>query len=137
VTAAAALVVAGELTVAAFLAARPAAGAWAAAGALVAFAAVVAATLLRGKRELSCACFGQSVDAPIGWHVVLRDLGLVPLAVPAARLDGLPEGTAILAGTLLVGLYALCVQLASEGVRLLEALERSPLSDKRSTEVPS
>ena len=135
VTAAAALVVAAELAVAVAVALRPSAGAWAAGGLLVLFAAVIAVTWLRGKRGLSCACFGQSSNAPIGWHIVVRNLGLAVLAVPAARLDGFAGGQAVLAGSLLVLLFLLGLQLVSEVVRLAEALARSPLTADRSTEV--
>lgn len=135
VTVAAGGVVLAELVVAALVAARASIGAWVAAGTLVAFATVVAITWLRGKRDLACACFGQSRDAPIGWHVVLRDLGLAGLAVPASRLDGLPRATGVLAGSLLVLLYLLAVELASETARLREALRRSPLAANSPTEV--
>jgi uncharacterized membrane protein YphA (DoxX/SURF4 family) len=56
---------------------------WAALGAgglFVVFSLAVSINLVRGHRDMPCGCCGKATGGRIGWHVVLRNLGLVGLA---------------------------------------------------------
>lgn len=119
---AAAGLAAWELLVGFAVLVRPTLGGWLAAGTLVVFAGVVAVTWLRGKRSISCACFGQSRDAPLGWHVVVRDIGLAVLAVPAAAFTASVTTGEVVVGGLAVLMYLLVVAVVSEGVRTAETM---------------
>ena len=72
------LELAGGLLLALGLVVRPAAALLALA--LCAFTVAVSTALLRGK-SLDCGCFGPTAPRPITWLTVLRNLGLLALAV--------------------------------------------------------
>jgi len=46
----------------------------------VVFGLAALANIVRGRRDVPCGCCGKATGATIGWHVVLRDLGLIGLA---------------------------------------------------------
>ena len=118
----AAAIVVWELAVGVCVLVRPAVGAWLAAGTLLAFAVVVAVTWLRGKRNIACACFGQSREARLGWHVVVRDVGLALLAVPASAFGaGVSLDEAVVGGVALL-MYLLLLVVVAEGLRTAETM---------------
>jgi uncharacterized membrane protein YphA (DoxX/SURF4 family) len=97
---------------------------------LAAFAAAVALNLARG-RAIDCGCFGWVAERRITWMTVLRNLGLIAIAVIAAiggasdlaldRLVGRNAGvttTAALAWLVVGTLAAFLTLLAHEGLRL-------------------
>lgn len=51
-----------------------------AAGLLVAFSVAISLNLVRGHRDAPCGCCGDANSGRIGWHMVLRNLGLIGLA---------------------------------------------------------
>ena len=56
---------------------------WAALGAgglFAVFSLAVSVNLARGHRDMPCGCCGSATGGRIGWHVVLRNLGLIGLA---------------------------------------------------------
>ncbi|GIJ28690.1 methylamine utilization protein MauE [Micromonospora qiuiae] len=105
---AAVVVVAAELLVPALLASRMTAlpGFLAGAALLTAFTAGIILVLQRGTTA-SCRCFGAS-DAPLGWQHVVRNCGLLALAVlglvsvAAADQNAAPAGVALSVGVALV-----------------------------------
>jgi hypothetical protein len=119
---AAAAIVAWELVVGLAVLARPALGAWLAAGTLAGFAAVVAVTWLRGKRNIACACFGQARAAPLGWHVVVRNVGLASLAVPASAAAADASPAEALVGGVALLMYLSLLVVLTEGLRTAETL---------------
>lgn len=71
---------------------------WMAYGALVlllAFTTVVFASLVRGKFDIACGCNAIRKNTRIGWHIVLRNLGLAGLVW--LTIDG--------AGRSILGIY--------------------------------
>src|SRR5437868_15103779 len=56
-----------------------------AAGLFFLFGSAVAVNLLRGRKELSCGCFGKK-GAPISWHIVARDVLFAVASLLATEL---------------------------------------------------
>jgi hypothetical protein len=119
---AAAAITLWEILVGVAVLVRPAVGGWLAAGTLVLFGGVVAISWLRGKRDLSCACFGQTRESRLGWHVVVRDVGLALLALPTSAFTaGVSVGEVVVGATALL-LYLLVLAVLTEGLRTAETL---------------
>jgi uncharacterized membrane protein YphA (DoxX/SURF4 family) len=79
--------------------------AWAAIGAaglLLGFSLAISTNLLRGHRDTSCGCCGNSSHAAIGWHLVLRNFGLVGLAAIGGGLTPYVVYVAFGSGVLLI-----------------------------------
>lgn len=82
------------------------------------FAFAVAGNLVRGRRGLSCGCFGLSSSHRIGWRLVAGDLGLGLVMVWSAMGDEALEGEATVA-TPLVGLVFTGLLVVSAALRAL------------------
>jgi uncharacterized membrane protein YphA (DoxX/SURF4 family) len=79
-------------------------------GLLAVFCVVLAVTMLRGRYDENCGCFGRSTSGLIGWDLVLRNVGIGFLA-----LAMLVEQVAF---TLtLIGIAAIGVSLAWHRIR--------------------
>jgi hypothetical protein len=85
-----------ELVVAALLVTWPAVGGWSAAALLLAFGAVLVRAARRG---VGCACFGAAPSQPASAWELVRNGGLLVLAVAAARsrpgVPGLAEAVLV------------------------------------------
>ena len=99
------------LVVAAALVAWPSGGGWAAAVLLSAFAAVLVRAWRRG---VGCACFGGAPSQPAGMREVVRNLGLLGLAVLATRArPGVPGLAEVVLVTTAVALGAVGLAVVS------------------------
>jgi len=58
-----------------------------AAGLLVVFSLAISVNLARGHRDKPCGCCGNANGKGIGWHVVLRNLGLIGLAAVSGGIS--------------------------------------------------
>lgn len=112
------VVVAAELAVVLGLLVAPTYGAVFAALLLLLFATVVTVSIARGNDGISCACFGQSSESPIGRHLVLRNVGLTALVPFASAFDVAAADAEVVPGTIAVVLYLIGLQLATESLRL-------------------
>lgn len=111
-----------ELTVSFLLVWKPSIGALAAGASLIAFGAVVAGSWAKGLRDITCGCFGQMGEAPIGWHLVFRNLCLAMLAIPVSHVVRWSEARFSVAGVVVVGLFLSIAWISSEFLRLLNVL---------------
>jgi hypothetical protein len=83
-------------------------GGVAAAALLGLYSAAIALNLARGRREIDCGCFGPAMRQPLSLALVLRNLGLIALALVCL----LPVGTRAL-GPLDALVIAAAVALAA------------------------
>jgi hypothetical protein len=111
-----------ELLVGGAVLVRPAVGAWLAAATLVVFASIVAVSWLRGKRDLSCACFGQTRESRLGWHVVVRDVGVALLAFPTSAFTVEVSPGEVVVGATALLMYLLVLSVLTDGLRTAETL---------------
>jgi hypothetical protein len=107
-----------ELGIAAALLSARSRGGAAAAGAalLLAYAAAIAVNLGRGRRDLDCGCGGPRARRPIGAWMVWRNIALATLLgallMPRAQRPlGAPDALTIGAGTAVVALLYMCVEV--------------------------
>ena len=84
-----------------------------AAALLAIFAVAMTTNLVRGRVEIDCGCFQATLRQTLSWKLVLRNIGLicvaVLLALPQARLDGAGVaawGQGMAAGLAFFTLYA-------------------------------
>lgn len=99
---------------------------------LFSFGVVVSLNLLRGRRDISCGCFGRSTKAGLSWFLVFRNLALICLLVTFFRSNDHPRLSTI--DTILVTLTGiatlLSLWLANVLVDLLSTTaSQSPLGD--------
>lgn len=111
-------VVVAELATGVGVIVAPPYGALLAALLLCVFTAVVLISIARGNGGISCACFGQSSESPIGPHLVVRNVGLAALAPLAAAHDIAAADAQVVPGTIAVVLYFTALQLTTESLRL-------------------
>jgi hypothetical protein len=122
VTAAAAAIVVWEIVVGFAVVVTPRVGGLLAGATLVLFGVVVAVSWLRGKRDIPCACFGQAREARLGWHVVVRDVGLAFLALPTFSFAAGVSLGEVGAGAVAVLMYVLVLAVVTEALRTAETL---------------
>ena len=79
-----------ELALAAALLAAPALGAWGAVVLLLAFTAVLARAVVRGV-DAPCACFGSARPEPVSTTEIVRNGGLIALAVIATGASAITD----------------------------------------------
>jgi hypothetical protein len=109
-------VVLAEGATAAALVSRPAAGAWVALALLVAFSVVVGRAVAR-RVDVACACFGSMSSRPVSTVELLRNGGLVALAIVAT---GSPPGLALRATLPALVCVTVLTALARVALALLE-----------------
>jgi uncharacterized membrane protein YphA (DoxX/SURF4 family) len=90
---------------------------WLAATALclfILFGSAVAINLLRGRRNISCGCFGPQQNHHLTWSLVLRNLGLAGLAATVWLVSpGFHETQQLPIAETLVTIFVACATLAS------------------------
>lgn len=104
--------------------ASSAAGALAAIALLLLYALAIGINVARGHRRIDCGCGGTPQH--LSWALVLRNLALAGLALPAAvasaPLDLYAGSAAVFAGLLLWGAYHLVEQVIANADRRLQLL---------------
>jgi uncharacterized membrane protein YphA (DoxX/SURF4 family) len=78
---------------------------WAALGSgglFVVFSLAVSINLVRGHRDMPCGCCGNATGGRIGWHVVLRNLGLIGLAAISGGIRSYVPHVALSSALLLI-----------------------------------
>jgi hypothetical protein len=129
---AAAAVAGAEATLAAWLLA-PGAGsvpALAAASLLLVYTAAIAVNLARGRRHIACGCAGPAAAAPLHEALLVRNAGLVALAL-AAALPAVPRTLEpIDAASVAGGAAALALLLAAAEVAIANAARLRLLSGR-------
>jgi uncharacterized membrane protein YphA (DoxX/SURF4 family) len=99
-------------------------GMFAAAGLLLLYAGAIGANLWRGRRDIDCGCTGPAIRQQLSGWLLLRNLGLVLLAVvatgsPSTRALGAADYVLIaLALAVAMALYAAINQLMANAPRL-------------------
>jgi uncharacterized membrane protein YphA (DoxX/SURF4 family) len=90
---------------------------WLAATALclfIIFGSAVALNLLRGRRDISCGCFGPQQNHHLTWSLVLRNLGLGGLAATVWLVSpGFHETEPLPITETLTTIFVACATLAS------------------------
>jgi hypothetical protein len=94
------------------------------------YALVIAISLLRGRTRIECGCGGAA--QPLSWLLVVRNLGLMAVAVlamfaPPALAGVLPTALALVAGLFAFCLYVIAEQVMANPAPLL-ARKADPLS---------
>jgi Methylamine utilisation protein MauE len=94
-------------------------GALAAASLLLVYSLVLTVTLRRGITDVTCGCFGRSKNAPIGWHLVIRNWFLFALTVIAAvPISAEADVRSLIMAALVWGLYVSLSMICVEAIRL-------------------